>query len=118
MTEAAALLAVRRLLDAIRSGERPDLGTNRYYALTLSGAAGRVMVRDWMEGGFEDLVANIERWFADLSIIARDGHNLAPNPKFMAVCGRTGAGTQRPARPHRRHPLARRHSPAYPSPSP
>jgi CRISPR-associated protein Csd1 len=29
----------------------------------------------------------VERWFSDLSIIARDGHNLAPNPKFMAVCG-------------------------------
>ena len=87
MTEAAALLAVRRLLVAIRSGERPDLGTNRYFALTLSGAAGRVMVRDWMEGNFEDLAAHIERWFADMSITARDGHNLAPNPKFMAVCG-------------------------------
>ena len=87
MAEAAALLAVRRLLNAIRNGERPDLGDNRYYALTLSGAAGRVMVRDWMEGGFEDLARQVERWFSDLSIIARDGHNLAPNPKFMAVCG-------------------------------
>jgi CRISPR-associated protein Csd1 len=63
MTEAAALLAVRRLLNAIRNGERPDLGDNRYYALTLSGAAGRVMVRDWMEGGFEDLARQVERWF-------------------------------------------------------
>jgi CRISPR-associated protein Csd1 len=87
MTEAAASLAVRRLLNAIRHGERPDLGDNRYYALTLSGAAGRVMVRDWMEGGFEDLARQVERWFSHLSIIARDGHNLAPNPKFMAVCG-------------------------------
>lgn len=86
-TEAAAVLAVRRLLNGIRSGERPDLGANRYYALTLSGAAGRVMVRDWMEGGFEDLARQIERWFSDLSITNRDGKGLAPNPKFMAVCG-------------------------------
>ena len=86
-TEAAAQAAARRLLDAIRSGERATLGDNRYYALTLSGASGRVMVRDWMEGRFEDLVSNVESWFSDLAIVARDGNGLARDPKFMAVCG-------------------------------
>lgn len=86
-TEAAALAAARRLLDSIRGGERGDLGENRYYALTLSGASGRVMVRDWMEGQFEDLVRNVETWFADLAIVARDGKSQAHDPKFMAVCG-------------------------------
>ena len=86
-TEASALGAVRRLLDAIHSGERADLGNNHYYALTLSGASGRVMVRDWMDGRFEDLVRHIEAWFEDLAIVARDGHALARDPKFMAVCG-------------------------------
>jgi CRISPR-associated protein Csd1 len=86
-TEAAALGAVRRLLDSIHSGMREDLGRNRYYALTLSGAAGRVMVRDWMEGCFEDLLRNIAAWFDDLSIVARLGQGLAPDPKFLAVCG-------------------------------
>ncbi len=86
-TEAAAQAAARRLLDSIRSGERGDLGDSRYYALTLSGASGRVMVRDWMEGRFEDLVRSVEAWFADLAIVARDGKGLAHDPKFMAVCG-------------------------------
>lgn len=86
-TEAAALGASRRLLDAIRSGQRSDLGNNVYYALTLSGATGRVMVRDWMEGRFEDLVRNIEAWFSDLAIVSRDGRRLAFDPKFLAVCG-------------------------------
>ncbi len=86
-TEASAVLHVRRLLEAIHTGERPDLKGNRYYALTLSGAAGRVMVRDWMEGGFEDLLHQVERWFDDLAIVARDGQRLARNPKFLAVCG-------------------------------
>lgn len=86
-TEAAALGAARRLLESIRKGERVDLGNNRYYALALSGASGRVMVRDWMEGRFEDLVCNIEAWFADLAIVARDGRGQAHDPKFMAVCG-------------------------------
>ena len=84
--EASAQGAARRLLDAIRSGARADLGNNHYYALTLSGASGRVMVRDWMEGPFEDLVSNVEAWFADLAIVARDGNGSAHDPKFMAVC--------------------------------
>ena len=86
-TEATASSAVRRLLEAIRSGERADLGSNHYYALTISGAAGRVMVRDWMEGQFVELAGNIDAWFSDLDIVARDGNALARNPKFMAVGG-------------------------------
>jgi CRISPR-associated protein Csd1 len=86
-TGAAALAAARCLLEAIRSGERADLGANHYYALSVSGAAGRVMVRDWMEGRFEDLVRNVAAWFSDLQIVARNGEGYARDPKFMAVCG-------------------------------
>ena len=85
-TEAAALGAIRRLLDSIRTGQRADLSDNRYFALTLSGAAGRVMVRDWMEGDFEALARNIEAWFADLAIATSDGKSLAFDPKFYEVC--------------------------------
>jgi CRISPR-associated protein Csd1 len=83
----SAQAEARRLLNSIRSGGRADLATNRYYAVTLSGAAGRVTVRDWMEGGFELLVEYIDAWFGDLAIVARDGKTLARDPKFLAVCG-------------------------------
>lgn len=84
----SALAQARKLLDAIRSGERSMLGDNHYYALTLSGASGRVMVRDWMEGEFAQLVANVEAWFADLAIVHREGGDrFAPDPKFLAVGG-------------------------------
>ncbi len=80
----------RELLAAIEQGKRPDLRENYYYAMTLSGAAGRVMVRDWMEGAFEDLVRNVGAWFDDLSIAHREGgERLAPMPKFYAVLGAT-----------------------------
>jgi CRISPR-associated protein Csd1 len=79
----------KELLDAIRKGQRPDLGGNYYYALTLSGARGRIMVRDWMEGKFEGLVKNIFDWFEDFSIVQRDGKDLARSPKFLAVLGST-----------------------------
>lgn len=84
----SALTQARKLLQSIRSGERSTLGDNHYYAMTLSGASGRVMVRDWMDGQFVQLVANVEAWFADLTIVHRDGGDrLAPDPKFLAVGG-------------------------------
>jgi CRISPR-associated protein Csd1 len=85
-TAIAAQAAASRLLDSIRSGERARLGENHYYALTLSGGSGRVMVRDWMQGQFEDLVCNVEAWFTDLAIVAPHGNGLARNPKFHQVC--------------------------------
>lgn len=87
LAEAAAQISVRQLLASLRTGQRATLENNHYYAMTLSGASGRVMVRDWMEGSFEELIARIERWFADLEIVARDGGRTAPDPKFLAVCG-------------------------------
>lgn len=85
--EATAAIAARQLFDAIRSGQRPNLGNAEYYALTLSGMSGRVMVRDWMEGRLEQLVDHVASWFDHLAITARDGQGLARDPKFMAVCG-------------------------------
>jgi len=87
LTEGAAQQSVREILAALRKGQRPVPANNSFYAMTISGASGRVMVRDWMEGSFDDLVARIERWFSDLEIVARDGVKSAPEPKFMAVCG-------------------------------
>jgi CRISPR-associated protein Csd1 len=77
------------LLGAIDSGERADLnlGDCRYRALTLGGNAGRAVVRDWMEGSFEQLTVNVKQWFEDLSIVSRHGDGLAPDPKFLAVLG-------------------------------
>jgi CRISPR-associated protein Csd1 len=83
--EAIAQRRVRKLLEAIEGGQRPDLADNHYYALTLSGASGRVMVRDWMEGPFPELVRNVDAWFADLAIVRRDGNGLAPAPKLFAL---------------------------------
>lgn len=79
----------RELLTSVRTGKRPDLGENHFYSLTLSGASGRVMVRDWMEGSFQELLTSIVLWFDDLAITHRDGSRLAPDPKFMAVLGGT-----------------------------
>jgi CRISPR-associated protein Csd1 len=84
-TQTAAELKARELLRAIHDGRHPDLANNRYAALILSGAAGRVMVREIIEGSFESLVSNIEQWFSHLSIVDREGKGLTPRPKFFSV---------------------------------
>ncbi|NLF07907.1 MAG: type I-C CRISPR-associated protein Cas8c/Csd1 [Pirellulaceae bacterium] len=86
--ERDALAKARELLHAIRSGKSPAFTkNNRYYALTLSGNGGRVVVRDWLTGSFEELLENVLGWFDDLAIVHRRGEGLASPPKFMAVLG-------------------------------
>ncbi len=80
-----------RLLEALRSGDQDAvrLRDARYCALTLSANSGRVVVRDWMEGQFVDLIYSIDAWFGDLSIVRREGNALARCPKFLAIVGAT-----------------------------
>jgi CRISPR-associated protein Csd1 len=84
--EARASIAARRLLDSIRSGKRADLADNRFFALTLSGAAGRVMVRDWINGRLDDLAGAVTAWFDDLAIVAPMGDSLGRDPKLLGLC--------------------------------
>ncbi len=84
-TQASAELKARELLRAIHEGKRPDLANNRYFAIMLSGAAGRVMVRGILQGTFESLASNIDRWFYDLSIVDREGTGSTRRPKFFSV---------------------------------
>lgn len=86
-TAGAAERHAHELLTAIRTGRRADLANARFVSLLLSGASGRVMVREVMQGSFEELVAHTEAWFRDLSIVARDGKSCAHDPKFLAVAG-------------------------------
>jgi CRISPR-associated protein Csd1 len=85
--ERVAQSKAQSLLDSIRSGGRSDILNYRYYSMTLSGSSARVMVRDWIDGQFGELVTNIDAWFNDLAVVRRDGDRLAPRPKFLAVLG-------------------------------
>ena len=85
LERAGALLAARELLDAIRTGQRPHAAGNEYFALTLSGLKGRVMVREWMEGNFADVLSSSLKWFDDLQVVGLSGARIAPDPKFETV---------------------------------
>jgi len=61
------------LLDSLRTGKRAYLEGSHYYILLLSGMSGRVMVRDWEFGQFDQLADSICRWFDDLDITPLGG---------------------------------------------
>ncbi len=86
--EAGALAKVEDLLGSIREGVRPDLLNNRYYILQISGAGGRIMVRDWLEGDYEELALNLREWFNDLKLISPNGKGLSKDIKLSAALTR------------------------------
>ncbi|MBS1262695.1 MAG: hypothetical protein MAG453_02057 [Calditrichaeota bacterium] len=63
----------RELLRAVREGRRPEALDNEFYALSLSANSGRVVIRDWMQGSFEQLAENVDAWFSDLDLVAFGG---------------------------------------------
>ena len=82
---AQANAVAARLLEAIRSDKRPELADYRYYALTIAANSGRVVIRDWMEGPFTELLESVNAWFDDLAIVHRYGRRVVAADKFAAV---------------------------------
>ncbi|MGI6225369.1 MAG: type I-C CRISPR-associated protein Cas8c/Csd1 [Peptococcales bacterium] len=79
-----AIENANRLIKAANEGIHPQLLNNRYYILVLSGAGGRIMVRDWLQGDYAELTKNMQQWFNDLSIISSNGRGKLEYVKFWA----------------------------------
>ncbi|MEO6726792.1 MAG: type I-C CRISPR-associated protein Cas8c/Csd1, partial [Blastocatellia bacterium] len=83
--------SVRDFLSAPRSGNEASLtDTEEFYSVTLSGNAGRIVVRHWMQMPLETAVVNLHRWFADLQItpygIASANEKIPPLALFRLAC--------------------------------
>lgn len=66
---------VARMIDALASGTERDsryLEPERFYSCTLSGAAARIAVRDWIETSLGELRMSIAKWFQDIAITSYD----------------------------------------------
>jgi len=85
INKASAAHMAKELFESVYTGKRPEFTGNYYYILQVSGAGGRIMVRDWLTGSFYNLVKNIRQWFEDLEIIAPGGRGLSPDFKFAAA---------------------------------
>lgn len=73
-----------RLVESVKSGQAVTDLPNRYFILLLSGAGGRVMVRQFAQGSYEGLKANLSRWYADLELINRYGNKILKPVKLSA----------------------------------
>lgn len=68
---------VKQLYHCIWQGQTPpDLDPSDFYALVISGAQGRAIVRDWFESTIQATAENIARYFSDLEIVRN-----TPKPK-------------------------------------
>lgn len=73
-----------RLVASAESGQAATDLPNRYFILLLSGAGGRVMVRQFTQGSYEELKANLDRWYADLELANRYGAQILKPVKLSA----------------------------------
>jgi len=86
--EKAALRSAQKLIESIWTGKTSEQLNARYYILPLSGAGGRMMVRGWYEGSYEELYQSIRLWFDDLTLVRWNGKGLADAPKLKTLCTR------------------------------
>ena len=64
---------VTNLIDSVANAKvngAKYIKTNQFYSCTLSGAAARIAIRDWIEISLEDYRKNIAKWFQDIAIRA------------------------------------------------
>jgi len=83
--------SVRDFLSAPRSGKEASLAEpEEFYSVTLSGNAGRIVVRHWMQMPLEAAVINLRRWFTDLHItpygIPSANEKVPPLALFRLAC--------------------------------
>ncbi|MDB4713024.1 type I-C CRISPR-associated protein Cas8c/Csd1 [bacterium] len=49
--------------------ERERLSSEDFFAVTLAGNSGRIVVRHWFQAALEQAAANLQQWFADLDLV-------------------------------------------------
>ena len=80
--------AVRAQADAlpksVYSGQPQAPLPDRYFILLLSGVSGRVMIRRYEQGAYEDLQRKLALWYDDLSLCRMDGVSAMRNYKLSA----------------------------------
>lgn len=82
---ADAMFQAKKAFESLSAGKNPDLLNNEFYAMLISGASGRVMVRDWHEGSFKELIRFLQSWFDDLAITSISGDYLTKWSSFERI---------------------------------
>lgn len=83
LVETADNQDIRNLIDAPRTGQsQHELDARKYYAMSLSGNGGRIIVRDWLESTVPEVEQNVRQWFEDLAIIRPEGDSIRADFKL------------------------------------
>ncbi len=72
---------ISNLIDSIAKAKinvAKHIKTNQFYSCTLSGAAARIAIRDWIEISLYEYKQNIAQWFQDIKIRAYGETRFAP----------------------------------------
>ena len=71
--------------ESVWSGESFSVNENiRYHILLLSGVGGRVMIRRYEQGNYQDLRKNLEQWREDLKLATPGGFSYLKDCKLFA----------------------------------
>lgn len=82
---------IREMFKAVELGQASrakHIKSDIFYAITLSGSAARIAIRDWIETSLENLRANIARWFVDIDIGEYDKEDkkvIRYHPRFWEL---------------------------------
>ena len=69
--------AVAKLIKSVQDGNRiVAFDANAYYAVSLSGNGGRIVVRDWLQSTVPEIRNHIAKWFLDIGIVEPGGVNI------------------------------------------
>ena len=74
-----------RKINSVKTGEDVTLPENNiYYILTLNGASGRVMIRSWQTGRYEDLQTSLDAWHNDTALY-KTFEGISPAPSLRKI---------------------------------
>ncbi len=79
---------VARLIESVTAGAEKDsryLEPDQFYSVTLSGAAARIAVRDWIETSLYDFRRSIAQWFQDIAIVEYDSDLKKMNTHYARL---------------------------------
>lgn len=82
--ERDAVRAADRLVSSVTTGEQANSLHNRYYILMLTGVTGRVMIRRYEQGSYEELIQRLKAWEEDISLTNSLGTADMPPCKLTA----------------------------------
>jgi CRISPR-associated protein Csd1 len=74
--EARSSTDIKTLFESVQKGVKNSVKSNEFYALTLSGSAARIMVRDYIHMSVQQVQENLILWFEDIDIGRKDGAGL------------------------------------------